>query len=223
MTEAQPPSAAPMGQLDIGGLVKKAWALLSADFALFIVSYLIAAVLASIPLVGIIIGGPLWFGFLRIIQKRYKGEPAQIGDVFQGFQDFSKGLITILLLVALAIVAVIPVVIVVLILAFIPLLGPVLAFILYLVFLLAVVTCTYFVLSIAALSNVQPFDAIKQSITFGLKNFGQMILLGLVTGIVGMIGVVACGVGVLLTMPLAMTMVVIAYNEYYLPKAGQAA
>ncbi len=224
---AQPPAVQPQpapsaGQMTLGPFVSKAWALVTADLVLFIVSYLIVAVLCSIPLVGLIIGGPLMFGFLRIVQKRYKGEPAEIGQVFDGFKDFTKGLVTVLLALAASLCIVIPIVIIIVVLSMIPCVGAVLAIVLYICAILALSAGLYFLMPIAALSATSPMDAIKASIKFLIANIGPMVLLSVVTALISMAGAIACGVGVLFTVPLAMTISVIAYNEYYLPNAPAA-
>ena len=223
---AQPPAAQPVSpspKMELGAYISKAWNLVTKDLLLFIVSYLILAVLAGIPLVGFIIGGPLIFGFVRIVQKRYKGEPAQIGQVFDAFKtDFAKGLITFLLLFAAGLCVAIPLSIAVIIVSFIPVCGAPLAVLLYIAAIFALMAGLYFVWPIAALSDVQPFDAIKQSLKFLGANVGSMALLALVTCLISAAGVIACGIGVLFTAPLAFAITVVAYNEYYLPNAPAA-
>lgn len=217
--DAGPPPLSGAAAMDLGGLVSKAWKLITADLVLFVVGYLIVAIILCIPLVNLILAGPLLFGFVRVVQKRYKGQPAEIGDIFQGFQDFGKGLVTILLLFVCGIVVWIPLFIVNRVLSFIPILGPIVAFLLMFAAMLCLWAALFFVIKIAALSPTRPVDAIKQSIRFFLTNMGPMILLALVTMVIAMAGAVACGVGILFTMPLALIIAVIAYNEYYLPHA----
>lgn len=225
---AQPPSVQPQpmpsaGQMTLGPFVSKAWALVTANLVLLIVSYLIVAILAGIPLVGLIIGGPLMFGFLRIVQKRYKGEPAEIGQVFDGFKDFSKGLVTMLLILVVALCVFVPLVIIVLVLSWISAcIGTPIGIVLYLCAVLALSAGLYFVMPIAALSDKQPLDAIKCNVKFLQANPKPMVILAIVTALISMAGAIACGVGVLFTVPLAMTISVIAYNEYYLPNAPAA-
>jgi len=218
---AQPPAAQPSAKMELGAYVSKAWDLMKENALLLIVTYLIAAILAGIPVVGLIIGGPLWFGFFRIAQKRYKGEPAEIGQIFDGFKDFSKGLVTMLLMAAVILCVIIPVVIAFIILNFIPC-GAVLGFLIYIAAILAIGAALYFVLPIAALSDVAPVDAIKKGFKFMTANIGPMILLSLVTGLIAMAGAIACGIGVLFTAPMAILIVIIAYNEWYLPNAPAA-
>jgi MFS family permease len=220
----QPPAAQPSAKMELGVYVSKAWDLMKANALLLIVTYLIAAIIAGIPLVGLIIGGPVMFGFVRIIQKRYKGEPAEIGQVFDGFKtDFSKGLVTFLLLAAVSLCVAIPAIIIFMLFNFlIPCVGTLLGFLIYIAAILAIGTALYFVLPIAALSDAAPVDAIKKGFKFMTANIGPMILLVLVTGLISMAGVIACGIGVWFTAPMSMAIVVIAYNEWYLPNAPAA-
>jgi len=219
----QPPSPQ-AAKMDLGAYVSKAWALVTADLALFIVGYLVMVliiVVSAITIVGpLIIAGPLAFGYLRIVQKRIKGEPAAIGDVFQGFHDFGKGFVTVLLILVCSLVVVIPLIIVNIILAFIPCVGQVIAPLLGIAVSLALQGALFFAMSIAALSDVQPMDAIKQSIKFCVANLWPVILLALVAGLIGSAGVIACGIGIFFTVPLGMAIGVIAYNDYYLPNAS---
>jgi uncharacterized membrane protein len=221
---AQPPAAQPSAKMELGVYVSKAWNLMKQNALLLIVTYLIAAIIASIPLVGLIIGGPVMFGFIRIIQKRYKGEPAEIGQVFDAFKtDFSKGLVTFLLVAAVFLVIFIPAFVIFMVFNFfIPCVGTVLGFLIYIAAMLAFGASIYFVLDIAALSNVAPVDAIKKGFKFMMANLGPMILLSLVTGLIAGAGAIACGIGVWFTAPMSMVIAVIAYNEWYLPNAPAA-
>lgn len=220
---AQQPPPAPAGAMNLGPFVSKAWALVTADLVLFIVGYLIVAAIGSVPLVGLVVGGPLMFGFLRIVQKRYRGEPAAIGDVFQGFQDFGKAFVTCLLLLVAALAVAIPFMIMAFVLRYVPCVGQILTIILGLALYLALLAAVFFVMPIAALTNATPMEAITKSVKFCIANIGPMVLLAVVTGLIAMAGGLACGVGALLTVPLAMAIQIIAFNEYYLPNSANIA
>ena len=214
--QAIPPPGGP--DMDLGGYISTAWNLVTGDFVLFVIGYLIVAAIltiSSITIVGpIIIGGPLMFGYIRVIQKRLKDEPAGIGDVFQGFKDFGKGFLTILLLTLIFLgVAVVQVV-----LGFIPVLG----FLLGIAVSLLAGAMFFFVMPIAALSDTSPTDAVSRSVKFCFANFWKMVLLSLVLGLIATAGALACGIGALFTVPLALVATVAAYNQYYLPKAQDA-
>jgi len=227
MTEAPAPAASPLKDMDLGGYISKAWKLVTADLVLFVVGFLIVAAIimgSMIVIIGpIFLAGPLMFGFVRVIQKRINGEPAALGEIFGGFKDFSKGLVLVLLLVLIGIAVAIPLVILSFVLAFIPCLGQVVSFVLNIGVSFAVQTVLFFVWPIASLSATAPMDSIKKSIQFGLANFWPVLLLSFVTGLIGGAGMIVCGVGYFFTMPLALTIHVVAYNDYYLPKSQAAA
>ncbi len=214
--QAIPPAGGP--DMDLGGYLTTAWNLVTGDFVLFVVGYLVVAAIltiAGLTIIGpVIIGGPLMFGYFRVVQTRLKGEPAAIGDVFQGFRDFGKGFLTVLLLTLIGL----GVWVVVVILMFIPILGILLSICIYLV----VGPMFFFVMPIAALSEVSPTDAISMSVKFCFANFWKMVLLSLVLGLIATAGSLLCGIGALFTVPLAIVATVAAYNEYYLPKAQDA-
>jgi uncharacterized membrane protein len=75
----------------------------------------------------------------------------------------------------------------------------------------------------AVLSDVAPMDCIKKSFEFFKANFAPVLVLTLVTAVISWVGALACGIGILFTVPMGLMMMVIAYNEYYLPKTGSAA
>jgi len=209
--------------VQIGPWCSKAWELVTGNFVLLVVGYLIVGAICSVPLVGFVVGGPLLFGYLRVVRKRMQGEPAAIGDIFQGFQDFGKGFLTILLLALCGFAFAIPIFIVVGLLSVIPCLGQVVAVLLGFAAGFLIQTVLYFVMPIAALSDTTPMEAISRSVKFGFANFGPMFLLALVTGLIAGAGAIACLIGVFFTVPIAMAISLYAYHEYYLPSAEAAA
>jgi uncharacterized membrane protein len=95
----------------------------------------------------------------------------------------------------------------------------VIGMVLYLTVAVALSAALYFVWPIAALSDVAPVDALKNSLKFLQAHLVPIIVLAVVTGLIGGAGLIACLVGVYVTMPIAITMCVLAYNEHYLPNA----
>ncbi len=214
------PSSGPSGlfrERELGAYLARAWELVTQDLVLFVVGYLVLALILSasaITVVGpIILAGPLAFGYLRVIQKRLQGSTASVGDIFEGFQDFAKSLVTVLLLALIGLVGTA----VSAVLVSLPCIGQMAGLGLYVV----LSALLYFVVPIAALSDAGPGDAVSQSVRFCVDNFWPMLLLGLVTLVVGAAGVLACGVGALVTGPIALATNVIAYHEYYLRKTRQ--
>jgi len=210
-------------EADLGSYLSQAWTLVSEEPMLFIVAFLVLFLLSavsSIVVVGpLIIGGPLLFGYLDIIQKRIEGEPAEIGDVFGGFARFRKSLVTFLLIAAIGLGVGVLQAGAIFGLRLVPCLGSMIGYVLPAAVQVLLGAALFFVFPIAVFSDTSPTEAIGDSFAFCRENPRPTILLSLVTQVLASIGVVACGVGYFLTAPLAITMMVIAYNEYYVPNA----
>ena len=207
-----PPGAAP--KMELGTYLGKAWELVKADPVLLILGFAVIALIlgaSAITIVGpLVLMGPLTFGYLRVVQKRYNGEDAQFGEIFGGFQDFTKALIAGLLFTVIqwgvALVA-----------GMIPVLGALLAPVAQ----VAVGAALFFMMPIAALSATEPVEALKRSFAFFKANLWPMVLLSFVLGLIGGAGIVVCCVGMLATLAYYQVAVVVAYNQYYLPNAPQ--
>ncbi len=66
---------------------------------------------------------------------------------------------------------------------------------------------TYF----AYFYNVEPMEAVKLSVKLATKNFGHMLMLVLFAGFVSGIGAIACGIGLIVTIPLG---ALITYHSF---------
>ncbi len=76
-------------ELSATSCVSRGWAIVKANFwlcvgATFLV-YLVVAAAGMVPLGGLIVQGPLFGGLYWMILKLIRGEPAAVGDAFQGF------------------------------------------------------------------------------------------------------------------------------------------
>jgi hypothetical protein len=216
-----------MGEIDLGGYISKAWKVWTADLVLFVVGYLIVTAIVVVSML-VIIGpifvlGPLGIGFIRVVQKRLNGEPAAIGDIFAGFQQFSRGLVFVLLLLLLGLAVAIPLMIVAFVLSWIPCLGQIVTFALQIAVSLGLQTVLFFAWPLVALSEDTPMDCIKKSITFAMAHFWPLLILSFVTGLISGAGIIAFCVGVLFTASLAIVINLVAYKEFCLPKSQPAA
>ena len=139
-------------------------------------------------LVGIIGGigagilmGPMLVGYMRMIKIEDDGGNVEIGDVFKGFDDFVPALLAVLLgglIVALGfMLCVIPGV---LIMALVP-------------------TAAYLV----AIGERDGINALKRAWEAVKANLAASCLCALVLLIVGSLGLILCGVGIVLTLPIA--------------------
>jgi uncharacterized membrane protein len=60
--------------------------------------------------------------------------------------------------------------------------------------------------------NASPIDAIKQSIDITKNNLGPVVLVWLVAGVIGVVGALACGIGLIVAIPVAALFLVYAYR-----------
>jgi uncharacterized membrane protein len=72
---------------------------------------------------------------------------------------------------------------------------------------------TLFTTIIIVERNVPPIEAIKQSIDIAKNNFVQVLLVWLVAGVIGVVGALACGIGLIVAIPVAALFLVYAYRH----------
>jgi hypothetical protein len=80
--------------VDIGRAIGRGWDLLWTNFGLFLLVLLIMVgiqlIMALTPIVGslaaLLLGGPLSAGVWWVCLKRLRGQPADVGDLFEGFR-----------------------------------------------------------------------------------------------------------------------------------------
>jgi uncharacterized membrane protein len=199
----------------------KAWELVLAEPVLMIVGYLVIGIILSLSsafVVGLLLVGPTLVGFYQVIEKLLNGEPAEFEDLFAGFQDFVRTMVAGLLLCAFILAGSAASTVISFLLAYIPCLGLLVAIPVTVAITLAVIAATFFLMPIVALSSEEPIEAMRQSLSFASDELKPVALLSLVFLALTCVGAAVCGVGLLLTGPIAMIVQVLAYNRYYLPR-----
>jgi len=204
-----------IGGLDIGLLIRRAWDVVTENPLETVAGWaIVAAILcaSALTIAGfVVLLGPMLFGFFWILGRLMKEEPASLGELFDGFKDFRKPFVMGLLLsLVIAVMAGI---------AFLINMIPVVGLIATVIMVFFVKSLLYFAVQIAAFSDASPVEAMAKSCRFALDNIGPVLLLTLVTVVIALVGVIACGIGWFFTVPLGLAIGVAAYNEYYLPKA----
>lgn len=77
------------GAVDAGSAMSQAWEMVKANYGIFLGVSLVALVLSGcIPCVSLFIMGPVLAGVYFFSLKLYGGEPVEFGDMFKGFEKF---------------------------------------------------------------------------------------------------------------------------------------
>ena len=74
----------------------EAWNLFTNDFVLWIIAGLIMLVVTVVSFG--ILSGPMTVGFIMLVEKRLRDEPASVADIFDGFSHFGASLIAFILI-----------------------------------------------------------------------------------------------------------------------------
>lgn len=128
-----------------------------------------------------ILAGPMMVGYMRMIKTDDEGGKIEIGDVFKGFDDFIPALLAVLVGgIAVGI-------------------GFMLCIIPGLLIMAVVPTAAYLV----AVGEKDGINALKRAWKAVKENLLGAFLCTLILGIIGALGAILCGIGVLLTLPIA--------------------
>ena len=187
-------------EVKIGDWISKGFDLYKANFATLLVAGIIA-ILLSVVTIGIL-GGPLMAGLIMMtLALIRKTEPKPgAGDVFKGFSVFLNAFLY-------AIAMALPM----MILNFIPCVGPILG----LAYGLGVGTLWMFALYLIADKNMAFWPACQASMEKVKSNFWPFLALWVVASVLGSIGAIACGIGMLVTLPVQFCIMSVAYEEIF--------
>jgi uncharacterized membrane protein len=167
--------------------------------------------------------GPLLVGYLQVIDRLLKGQPAEFEDLFAGFQDYGRTVVAGIILVAFFVAAGAVTVILNFVLGFVPCIGTLIGVVLALALSVAAGAFTFFYIPVVALTNAAPGEAASRCVGYTMANPQQTAILALVNTALILVGTLACGVGTLVTMPMAFVVQAIAYRELFAQAGGAAA
>lgn len=168
-----------MAAPDIGACVSAGISGLKNNPLTHIVATLLVVIIANVSFG--ILAGPMMVGYMRLVRIEDQGGKAGIGDVFKGFDDFVPALLAVL--VGGIVVAV----------------GFVLCVIPGLLIMALVPTAAYLV----AVGEKDGIEALKRAWAVVKENLLASCLCSLVLAIIGSLGAILCGVGIVITMPIA--------------------
>ena len=153
-----------------------------------------------------ILAGPMYAGLFMITLAMLDGKTPvpTIGDIFKGFSCFLQSFL--LVIVVAACVGAVN-----LILMFIPCIGSLLSMLItYLVS-----TAVMFALPLVAEHNLDFWKAIQASYAKVKTNLWPFLGFYIVASLIGAVGVIACVIGIIVTAPLSITIMSVAYRDVF--------
>jgi len=234
--------------LDIGGCLANSWALLRGNFGMIfggVAIYLLVqggmSLLGQIPIIGVllalasvVITGPLTAGVYYFLLRNIRHQPADIGDVFAGFRiAFGQLILGYVVVALLTGVAALPG-------------GVLMAYPIYQLahhqgvagvlvlwasfgFILLVIPVMYlsvswiFSLPLIIDRQMDFWPALTASRRMVGKHWWSVFALLVVCGLINVVGILACCVGVFVSAPLAFGAIMYAYESIFSAPALQTA
>lgn len=201
-----------------GEYINKGFEFLKKDFGNIFVAFLVCLIMSIIPFCGMLAMGNMY----KYLQKLNKNQPASPGDIFD-FKDFMPYFILQLIVFAAILIIYIPVVIV------LALTGsfsgsndpnPMAGLFMFPYIIVVMIGIYYFALkafyitpliSLKGIKDIKTAWNISKVMTKG--NLISILLFAFVIGLLAQIGILACGIGVFLTIPFVYTANYFAYED----------
>lgn len=157
----------------------------------FIVFSILGIFVFSNPISGILLGGPFTASYFHLAHQVSRGRKIELSDYFRGFEKLGQ-LIKLNLLIFVVV-----------------LLGLAMLIVPGIYFAVSYAFAHFFVWFF----DMDPTEAIRLSRKTVSGNFGQILLLYLVLAGINLLGILAFGVGILVTMPLSFCVVYAAFDD----------
>jgi len=158
---------------------------------IFILYSIVAAVAISNPIRGLLLGGPVITGYYIVVRQLQRNLSAEVPDFFKSFDKFIPLLILNLLL----------------------------SLVIFLGFLLLIIPGIYFSVSylfahfFVWFYDVDPTEAVRLSRKTVSGNFTQVLWLWLALAGINILGAMAFGVGLLITIPFSSCVIYAAFDD----------
>lgn len=193
--EKTQPLSSKTNTLNLGNWISKGWDIVIADIGLFLlVSFIylvIIAIATSIAIPVIFLYGPLTVGFYFIILEKMRGKPINIGDITKGFNFFLASFLSSILIGIFigigSIFCIIPGFVIAALYLFTPL----------------------FIVE----KNLDFWEAMEASRKVVRDHIFEMTILVLLLLVFSLVGIIACGVGIIFTTPWILAITAVAYDD----------
>lgn len=212
--------------------IKGGWELIKNNYWLFLGMTLVAILIGSAVPLGILLG-PMMCGLYLSFFKVRRGEMIEFGTLFKGFDFFGQSVVAALLHTIPIMAVIIPAYVLFYVGMFVsmaaagnssepsaaPFIGMMgMFFLFWLVVMLVILLVTIgftFAYPLIVDRKLSGFDAVKLSFRAALANFWRLLGLLLITGVMNVLGVLACYVGVFFVMPIGYAAIAKAYEQVF--------
>ncbi len=225
------------GAIDAGGCVSNAWNLVKENYWPYFGGCLVAyLIITCVPCLNFFMAGPIMGGIYFLFLRGMQGEPVDFSMAFKGFEKFVP-------LMVVGLIQFLPNIIFTVLQysidfsqvilqnsgngnasadAIVGALGIVSLILVFVSFIFSIAwwISFWFVVPIVMENDIDVTDAIKLSIKAGWSNFGGLLLLAIISGLLGILGVVALCIGLLFVMPIIYGASAFAYRQVF-PLADQ--
>ena len=195
-----------MDKVDVkfGEWIEKGFNLYKENFGVLVLVSLIAVIVSAIT-VGVL-AGPMAAGVLLIVfQLHDRKEPKpEVGTLLKGFDFFLNSFLFFIVWgIAIFVVS--------LILGLVPCIGQVAS--LFVVFVAHALLM--FGMFLIVDRNMEFWPASVESFNMVKRNFWPFLGFSIVSNLIGSIGAVACGIGIVFTLPIQVCILMVAYREIF--------
>ncbi len=225
-----PPISFTRGMVDPMACLKGGWNLVKDQYWLFVAMCLVGMLIGGAVPLGILLGPMICGLYFSFFQKR-RGQTIEFGTLFKGFDYFGPSLIATLIHVVPIIIIVVPAYLIFYLgfvvtmirqgnepdpTSIIILFGVFAVFWIVMVLVLIVISIGFtFVYPLIVDRGLSGVEAVKLSFRAAIANFWRLLALSLIGGVLGIVGVVLCYVGIFLVFPITLSAVAIAYEQVF--------
>jgi len=204
--------------------------LIKDQYWLFVGMCFVAILIGSAVPFGILMG-PMMCGIYLAFFKVRRGQPVEFGDLFKGFDYFGQSLIATLIHIIPIMIVFVPSYIAFYVSLFLmmprqggePDPAAMLTFFgvfaifwfVIIVFVMVVSILFTFTYPLIIDRGLSGLDSVKLSVRAGLANFWRLLGLFLINGVLGMVGMLLCYVGVVLVLPVTFGALASAYERVF--------
>ncbi len=190
-----PQEIAEKQNINMSRWISKSWDIVFSDlgnFVLISLIYILVIAVVSTTVIGdILVIGPLTVGFYVAINKKIKGAKFEINDLAKGFQFFVSAFLSSVII------------------SFFIAVG----FILLIIPGIVISALYMFTPLFIAEQNLDFWAAMEASRELAKKHLFDLTVFVFLLYIINFVGIILCGIGILITIPLCYTAIALAYDQ----------